>query len=262
MKSALRHHRIGETDAWIIGTGKPLIIIHGGPGLDHTYLVDPLLPLSNSRKLVFYNQFGCGKEKTNSSDLNSERFVAQFIELLSHFTSNGSADILAHSWGAYIFYSAVSQNKSLKVDSAIFVSPVGLTKKRFDNSGERLISRIPQEVLSQVTEMEISGNGKGVMNLIAPFYLGKKNCILQFKFYNPEVNNSVIGSLGDYDFRNAKGIFPKKSYFIYGDHDIEIPADTVEVHDNELVIIISESGHFSFVENSKCFIDSVQIILK
>ncbi|HQQ11949.1 MAG TPA: hypothetical protein PK855_02240, partial [Bacteroidales bacterium] len=37
----------------------PLIIVHGGPGASHDYLLN-LGELANGRPVVFYDQLGCG----------------------------------------------------------------------------------------------------------------------------------------------------------------------------------------------------------
>lgn len=38
----------------VIGQGYPLVLMHGGPGLDHTTLL-PLLPLADQFTLIFYD---------------------------------------------------------------------------------------------------------------------------------------------------------------------------------------------------------------
>lgn len=40
-------------------SGIPLLIVHGGPGATHDYLLN-LETLSNERPVIFYDQLGCG----------------------------------------------------------------------------------------------------------------------------------------------------------------------------------------------------------
>jgi proline iminopeptidase len=42
------------------GPGLPLVTLHGGPGMPHDYLA-PLADLGESRRVVFYDQLGCGR---------------------------------------------------------------------------------------------------------------------------------------------------------------------------------------------------------
>ena len=51
----------GPTFVKAVGTGPPILVVHGGPGFDHTYLVEPLAFLTDRRTLVFYDQPGCGQ---------------------------------------------------------------------------------------------------------------------------------------------------------------------------------------------------------
>jgi proline iminopeptidase len=43
----------------------PLLVLHGGPGADHAYLLPQMLELSKDFELVFYDQRGGGRSKTD-----------------------------------------------------------------------------------------------------------------------------------------------------------------------------------------------------
>jgi proline iminopeptidase len=40
--------------------GTPLLCLHGGPGFTHYYL-EPLEALAGRRRVIFYDQLGCGR---------------------------------------------------------------------------------------------------------------------------------------------------------------------------------------------------------
>ena len=40
---------------------RALLVIHGGPGWDHTYLLEPLLNIAETRLLIFADLRGCGR---------------------------------------------------------------------------------------------------------------------------------------------------------------------------------------------------------
>ena len=42
------------------GSGTPLLLLHGGPGAAHLYLL-PLGALADERPVIFYDQLGCGQ---------------------------------------------------------------------------------------------------------------------------------------------------------------------------------------------------------
>src|SRR5262245_33197654 len=50
------------------GSGSPVIIIHGGPGMDHNSLAADLEPLTRRHKLVYYDQRGGGLSTLPASD--------------------------------------------------------------------------------------------------------------------------------------------------------------------------------------------------
>jgi proline iminopeptidase len=37
------------------GTGSPLVVVHGGPGADHTYFLPYLLPMARTNRLFFFD---------------------------------------------------------------------------------------------------------------------------------------------------------------------------------------------------------------
>src|SRR6201987_2984681 len=46
-----------------VGRGAPLLIVHGGPGASHDYLLPYLLPLARSNRLIFIDERGSGKSE-------------------------------------------------------------------------------------------------------------------------------------------------------------------------------------------------------
>src|SRR5262245_38949409 len=45
----------------VIGRGHPILILHGGPDFDHTYLLPEMDRLSESFRLIYYDQRGRGR---------------------------------------------------------------------------------------------------------------------------------------------------------------------------------------------------------
>src|SRR5262245_979807 len=84
-----------------IGNGPPLVVVHGGPGLDHTYLLDWLMLLTAYRTLIFYDQAGCGRDHTPAQDVSGTSTIHQLIALITGLDLKGHWGILAHSWGTF-----------------------------------------------------------------------------------------------------------------------------------------------------------------
>ena len=45
------------------GEGKPLLILHGGPGASHDYFLPYLLPLARENRLIFIDERGSGRSQ-------------------------------------------------------------------------------------------------------------------------------------------------------------------------------------------------------
>ena len=50
-----------------IGQGQPILLLHGGPDFDHTYLLPDMDRLSNAFRLIYYDQRGRGKSAPGHS---------------------------------------------------------------------------------------------------------------------------------------------------------------------------------------------------
>ncbi len=75
---------VGDYRVWyrIVGGGAeheqiPLLTVHGGPGIPHDYVIDMAELASDSRRVIFYDQLGCGRsdQPDNPSLWTIERSV-------------------------------------------------------------------------------------------------------------------------------------------------------------------------------------------
>ncbi len=263
MNTKIEKVNINDEEAYCLGKGSALVVIHGGPGLEHSYLVNPLRSLSEQRKLYFYDQHGCGSNRTLPENFKITDLVSQFVAIIRSIGSDKPVDILAHSWGAYIFFETLKAYPDMQFGKIILVSPIGLIRSRFDDSGERLISRIPEDVMGQVEKIMEEGDGPKLMDIIAPYYMSRmrSDVRLEFKDYCAENFDRIVELLGDYDCRDIKSLLPKDIILIYGDNDIEESKDTTEIHDNVSVRIIDDAGHFSFAEQQDQFMAIIKAFL-
>jgi proline iminopeptidase len=87
------------------GGSRPLVMVNGGPGFDHTYVLcsDAWDKLAASRRVVFYDQRGTGRsaalKKGQSCTLADQ--VAD-LEALRAKLGAAQIDLLGHSWGGYL----------------------------------------------------------------------------------------------------------------------------------------------------------------
>lgn len=87
----------------VIGEGQPLILLHGGPDFDHNYLLPDMDLLSDSFRLIYYDQRGRGKSagKVQPKDVTISSDVEDLESLRKYFQFKSVA-VLGHSWGGLL----------------------------------------------------------------------------------------------------------------------------------------------------------------
>ena len=86
------------------GTGEPMVIVHGGPGLDQNYLLPQMLELAKDHELIFYDQRGSGNSleaSINSKYVNLDQFSDDLEKLRSQLGLTKFI-LLGHSWGGLL----------------------------------------------------------------------------------------------------------------------------------------------------------------
>ena len=86
-----------------IGQGKAIIVLHGGPDFDHSYLLPELDRLSDSYRLIYYDQRGRGQsaDGVKPEDVTLGSDIAD-IEKVRQYYHLDSVVLLGHSWGTVL----------------------------------------------------------------------------------------------------------------------------------------------------------------
>lgn len=87
----------------VIGTGDPIVIVHGGPGLDHSYLQPGLNVLAARNTLIYYDQRGTGRSEAelDIGVVNFDAFVDD-IDALRQVLEHDKITVLTHSFGTLL----------------------------------------------------------------------------------------------------------------------------------------------------------------
>ena len=96
---------------------KPLIILHGGPGIPSDYL-HPISTHFKDRAVIFYDQLGCGKS-SEPSDIKAyyiQNSVNDLEGLIRHLNIR-SFHLLGHSFGGIIPYELVKRGLEISSQS-------------------------------------------------------------------------------------------------------------------------------------------------
>jgi pimeloyl-ACP methyl ester carboxylesterase len=85
-----------------VGDGFPLVVLHGGPGLDHRGFRPYLDPLGDEFRLLYVDERGQGlSDRVDPATLSLERF-ARDVDLLADALALEHFALLGHSFGAII----------------------------------------------------------------------------------------------------------------------------------------------------------------
>lgn len=113
---ALHVQAFGDANAPVV------VVLHGGPGADHRYLLG-LSQLAAEYRVVFYDQLGSGlSARVPASQITVESFVADLDAVVQHFSPQRRVHIVGHSWGAMLA-SAYAGAHPDKVDRMVLAEP-------------------------------------------------------------------------------------------------------------------------------------------
>jgi len=89
--------RYGEAGA------PPLLVLHGGPGADHRYLLPQMLELARGRELVLYDQRGGGASRTDDpTPVTWRTQVEDVARVADELLPEQPLTVVGYSWGALL----------------------------------------------------------------------------------------------------------------------------------------------------------------
>lgn len=87
----------------IIGRGAPLLVVHGGPGASHDYLLPYLLPLARTNKVIFIDERASGRsEKLEDASQYTVENMVEDVEAVRQALNLGKMNLLGHSYGGVL----------------------------------------------------------------------------------------------------------------------------------------------------------------
>jgi proline iminopeptidase len=84
-----------------VGKGEPVIVLHGGPGAGHQYMLPIANGLEESNRFIFYDQRGAGYSYCTKDSITMQKSIAD-IELIRRNLGVEKVNILSHSFGTIL----------------------------------------------------------------------------------------------------------------------------------------------------------------
>ena len=242
-----------------IGTGPPVLVLHGGPGFDHAYLTAPLRSLAARRTLIFYDQPGSGETAIVDAP-DAALIFRHCAALMDEVAGDGGLGLIAHSWGCLVAIGATATGRRGDAfDEGFLITPVPADRMRYDAASAALFSRIPSETAQRYVQLASEGVSEAVVELLLPYYLVQPCTPDEMSLhFDVRAFLAVTNTLGDFDLRSHLGVLRNCRALTTG-HDFCAP----ELIGDVLSIAagtdrIADSGHFPMHESPEAFEESLQ----
>ena len=124
-----------------LGDGPEVVVLHGGPGAHHDYLLPQFDSLANGRRLRYYDQRGGGRSPVaRTVPLGWHEHVAD-LDALIELWGIAPATLLGYSWGALLalLYAATHPHRVARL---ALVSPAPLDEEHREEYQRRFAERM------------------------------------------------------------------------------------------------------------------------
>jgi proline iminopeptidase len=245
--------------------GPRLLVLHGGPGADHCYLLPQMLHLGERHDLLFYDQRGGGRSKSDARvPVTWQTHVEDLAAVIDEFSLE-PLSIVGYSWGAMLalLYVIEARKKDgLRTpDRMALLSPAPLTLE-YRRQFEAEFARRQQAPEIQKLRDELAGSGlkesdpaayrQRAFELgVAGYFFDPRNAhkLTPFRVVG-RVQQSVWESLGDFDLIGQIEGVRIPSFVIQGRDDPIPTASTVDAAHalGREPVLLDECGHVPYVE--------------
>jgi proline iminopeptidase len=253
------------------GAGSPVVVLHGGPDFNHTYLLPELDRLAGSFRLVYYDQRGRGRSAAGvrPEDVSIASEVADQDTLRAHLGLESMA-LLGHSWGGLLALEYALRHPE-RVDRLILMNGAPVS-----HAGAMLFRRHGEVVrdMARLRELDASpAYAAGDPDAVAAYYRVHFRPALRRpehldriverlrRSFTPEgvllaraiedrLYTETWGEEG-YDLLPALGRLDIPALVLHGDRDtvpVEIAEDIARALPGGRLVVLPDCGHFAFLE--------------
>ena len=272
---------IGDTRLHVVerGAGYPVILLHGGPGLDHHEFADYLDPLTDEHRLLLVDQRAQGRSERADPATWTLRQMAADVVSLARALELPSYAVLGHSFGAFV---ALQWAVEFPDEPGPAIISSGLPSSRYlDRVAERLETFEPVELRERVAaswareqSVETPEDVAALLHDQMPFHFWDPldPRIEEFErrsagaVYSPEVlQHFAQAGYGDIDVEDRLPGVRRHVLVLAGRHDrtCDVEGSRViaeAIPDGELVVF-EDSAHMTYVEETDLYLDVVRSFL-
>lgn len=264
----------------LIGEGKPVLIINGGPGFSSEGFLSIGQEIASlGYRTILFDQRGTGKSTLKNLDATriSMTLMAEDMELIRKDLGLKDWILLGHSFGGMLanYYTTLHPER---VSAIIHSSSGGVDLQLLENARDNLYSRLSQQEIDSLTywrrkvDQENSiHNRKKYTRFLASAYVYDKKYISvvseRLMHGDMSINRMIWQDMVrmEFDCKEALRTFDKPVLIIQGKQDIipEALAWTASsVYSNSTVNIIEECGHYGWLDQEEAYLETIKSFLE
>ena len=256
-----------------------LLVLHGGPGAHHDYLLPQMLDLARDHELIFYDQRGGGRSKVDARDPITWRTHVEDLTAVVTEITGPSPSIVGYSWGgllAVLYLIASASNATGRAARMVLIDPAPLTRQyraRFEAEFAR--RQAGPEVAALREALAASGLRESDPELyrhrafelsVAGYFADPAAArdLTPFRVMG-RVQQSVWESLGDFDVTaDLAAVAPRPPALVVHGREDPIPLDSAKDVARALgarLVVIDGSGHVPYVERPDALFAAIRQFL-
>jgi proline iminopeptidase len=258
--------------------GARWVVVHGGPGAHHDYLLPQLLRLIRpGRRLFFYDQRGGGRSRTDDREPVGWRTHVDDLASVLREIGEPRPFFVGYSWGALlVMLYAIEQARGVDVPAPrglVLIDPAPISRA-FRTEFETEFTRRMQGADVKRLREELAASGlrdtdperyrqRAFELSVAGYFAdpGEAHDLTPFRVTG-RVQESVWASLGDFDL-TAPGLLDRvrlPALVIHGRED-PIPLASSEAAARALgapLVVLDGSGHVPYVETPDALFAAIE----
>ncbi len=274
---------IGDTELHVVerGAGHPLLLLHGGPGLDHRMFGDYLDALTDEFRLILIDQRANGRSGRPPQETWTLAQHAADVGSLARALGLGAFSVLGHSYGSFV---ALQHAVDFPSQASHTVVSSGVPSGRFLMSHvERELAAFEPEALrwqvseSWAREKTVSSADElaALLSEQLPFHFADPldPRIADYErrtagaVYSPEVLRKFSADdYGGIDVEDRLGTVPQPVLVLAGRLDrtcsVEAATCIARAIPRAELVVFERSGHMTFVEETDQYVTRVRHFLR
>lgn len=251
-----------------------LVVLHGGPGAQHDYLLPQMLELARYRDCLFYDQRGGGRSKTDDRTPITWRTHVEDLAAVLAEQHEGPLTLVGYSWGAMLAALYAIEARQQRVAPTptrlVLLNPAPLSRawrtefesefaQRQSGAAVTALREALQE--SGLRETDPAAYRQRTFELSVAGYFAdpaRARDLTPFRVTG-RVQQSVWESLADFDLIPALRVLRLPALVVHGRQD-PIPLASAQAAAEALSaesVWLDDCGHVPYVEQPEALFDAV-----